>query len=434
MGTPVPVEDLPDSAPDSSKVVPGSDLPDGYSAPQASSGPPYLLHPDPNVSRESDRPLESPTEQAVGAYNRYAGNQLVSEGKLLSLGHLRDPRSIQDLRNAPAAAETVLGLAAGRGSPANRPFGEGPQWRPFGLGQTEAPVPHPLQGIADAERAEMQTHAQALESAGVDLPPRELTPQQQWVNRQAGTDLKLPENAPVTDAMIDAGKKLYASPANEAVKAVGTYRLGPKYEAAMKGIDLSKIDPEWRPMPNGMMDGQSAFELSAQLRSTARGLYDDAENMNLTYAQRTEARQAAQAHYQAAKAVEAGFREGTGQTEIADNWDAARVYTAKAEAWRGAIDQAGNVSGPKIKRLLGDEPITGPMKSVASAVAQYPEMFRSTRLQTPAPPGLVRSVTAKAAPVVGGVIGAVSPLGPIWGTAAGATLGERFANRLLKKP
>lgn len=331
----------------------------------------FMLRPDPNVSRQTDQPTEpgTPIGPAISKYNQWAGDQNVREYSLGGLINL-SPDTQRDLRNAPAAIEMVAGAAKDASRRA--------------VPKADAPVgSHPLAYMANSERAELQSHADALEGAGVKLPPRELTPQQEWVNNQAAADLKLPHGAPITDGMIDAGKKQYVSPAYEAAKAVPEYNLGPQYQNAIGKVDLSKIDPEFRPMTSGKMDGAAAVELSGQLRSVARGLNEDADNPNLTYAVRQEARATAKAHYDAAKAVEAGFREGSGQTQIADNWDAARVYNAKAEAWRGSIDGAGNVAAPKIKRLLGDEPITGPMKTVASAAAQYPDLFKSTRLNVP---------------------------------------------------
>jgi hypothetical protein len=304
---------------------------------------------------------------------------------------------------------------------------------------------HPLTSAAEAETADMQTHANAAEAAGVKLPPREVSPAQAYVNNAARRDLNLPQNAPVTDGLLDAANKQNVSPAYEAAKDTPEFQLGPKYQKAISGIDLSKIDPEWQPPTDGTMDGSRAVELSGQLRSVARGMYEDASNPNLTYAQRTEARQGAQAHYQAAKAVEGGFREAattndaaqsaatgtptTAATDVADAWDKARVYKAKVEAWRGALDGAGNVSGPKIKKLLADEPVSGPMKEVGSVVAQYPELFRGTRLQTP-PEGMLKKGARAIAPIAGAAIGEALVPGTL-GAMGGSALGEYAAQRFL---
>lgn len=288
---------------------------------------------------------------------------------------------------------------------------------------------HPLTKAAQSEIEEMETHAKAAEAAGVTLPPRQVTAAQGYANNGARRDLGLPQNAPITDGLLDAAKKQNVTPAYQAAKAVPDYSLGPKYQEALDKINLSKIDPEWRPPTTGTMSGERAVELSGQLRSVARGMYEDAGNMNLTYAQRAEARTAAQAHYQAAKAVEGGFREGAGNPQIADAWDQARIYNAKTEAWRGALDGAGNVSGPKIKKLLADEPITGPMKEVASVVAQYPELFRSTRLQTPQE-GMLKRGLRSMAPIAGAAAGEAIAPGSM-GSMGGAALGEYTAQKFL---
>jgi hypothetical protein len=308
---------------------------------------------------------------------------------------------------------------------------------------------HPLSSAAQNEVDEMQEHAKGAEAAGVELPPRQVSPAQAYVNNAARQDLNLPKNAPVTDGLLNEAQKQNVSPAYEAVKNTPEFTLGPKYQDAIGKVDLNKIDPQWRPPTDGTMTGARAVELSSQLRSSARDLYQDADNYNLRSADRNSARQEAQAHYQGAKAVEGGFREAaetadaarsgetgidnvTTQTNIANNWDQARTYNAKVEAWRGALDGAGNVSGPKIKKLLNDEPVSGPMKEVGSVVAQYPELFRGTRLQTPTEGMLKRGIRA-VAPMAGAAAGEAIAPGTL-GSMGGAALGEYAANKALGTP
>jgi len=305
---------------------------------------------------------------------------------------------------------------------------------------------HQLTSAAQSEIDQMQTHASTASAAGVDLPPREISPAQAYANNAARQDLNLPKNAPVTDGLIDAAQKQNVAPAYEAASNVPKFELGPGYQDAISKVKLDKIDPEWRPPTNGTMTGQQAVDSSKQLRSIARGLYQDADNYNLTSVQQNQARTAAQAHYQAAKAVEGGFREAvtaddaaktaagtptTAGADTADAWDQARVYNAKAETWRGALDGAGNVIAPKIKKLLNDEPITGPMKDVASVAAQYPELFRGTRLQTPTE-GLIKRGVRAVAPMAGAAAGA-HIAGPL-GSMAGAGLAEYGVNKTLGTP
>jgi hypothetical protein len=305
---------------------------------------------------------------------------------------------------------------------------------------------HPLTAAAQSEIDQMQTHAATASAAGVDLPPREVSPAQAFANNAARQDLSLPKNAPITSGLIDAAQEQNVSPAYKAVEKVPEFQLGPGYQDAISKVKLDKIDPEFRPPTSGTMTGEEAVDSSKQLRSVARGLYQDADNFNLTSVQQNQARTAAQAHYQAAKAVEGGFREAataqdaantaagtptTAGADAADAWDQARIYNAKAETWRGALDGAGNVIAPKIKKLLNDEPITGPMKDVASVAAQYPELFRGTRLQTPTE-GVVKRGIRAVAPLAGAAIGAHAA-GTL-GSMGGAALGEYAANKALGTP
>jgi hypothetical protein len=328
------------------------------------------------------------------------------------------PGSISTALGPIASGVAQIGLGAGALRPSGAKI------------DTAIEEAHPLSASAQSEAAEMAQHSQAAAAAGVDLPPRELSPGQAYVNDAARRDLNLPKNAPITDGLIDAAKRQNVSPAYNAVKKVPEYPLGPGYQDAIGKVDLSQIDPKWQPPTSGTMTGERAAELSGQLRSVARGLYDDAGNPNLTYAQRQGAREQAQAHYQGAKAVEGGFREGSGQPQLADNWDQARAYNAKAESWRTALDGGGNVSGPKIKKLfLNDEPVSGPMQEVGSVVAQYPEQFRSTRLASPQE-GLLKRGARAIAPAAGAALGNFVAPG-LMGSAGGAALGDTVAEKLL---
>jgi hypothetical protein len=293
---------------------------------------------------------------------------------------------------------------------------------------------HPLTEAANASQAQIEGYRQEAKAAGVEITDRQITPAQRFLNNSAAEDLRLPKNSPITSDLIDAGIKENVSPAWDAVRGTPEYQLGPKYQAAMKGVDVSKIDPEWQPPADGTMTGARAADLSTQLRSVARQEFGDASNPNFTTAQRNAARASAQAHYSAAKAVEGGFRENaeaTGTVPIADAWDSARVYQAKAEAWRDTIDGAGNVIGNKIKKIgLSDEPITGPMKRAASVAASDQELFRSSRIGTPQP-GLLRKTAAAAAPALGAAIGGslASGHGAVGGEMAGAYVADKIMGR-----
>lgn len=299
---------------------------------------------------------------------------------------------------------------------------------------------HPLTSAAQSEIDDMQTHANAAEAAGVNLPPREVSPAQQYVNNAARRDLNLPQNAPVTPGLLEAARKQNVSPAYEAAKNVPEFQLGSKYLDAIKNVDLDKIDPSMKPPTAGTMTGQQAVELSQNLRHEASSWWDYAQGSG-----GPPARATAKAYTAAYKAVESGFREGAtsadaaaseakgspvrDNTAIADNWDAARKYAAKTYAWEDTLDGAGNAAGPKVKKLmLQGEPISGPMKEAASVVAQYPELFRGTRLQTPQE-GLIKRGVRAVAPMAGAAVGA-HLAGPL-GSMAGSALGEVGAQKFL---
>ena len=303
----------------------------------------------------------------------------------------------------------------------------------FKRGKSVIQQGHPLTAAAESEAEDLRSQASTAESQGLSLPGREVSGPQAYMDNAARRDLNLPKNAPVTSGLIDAAIQKTAVPAYNAARSMPQYGLGPKYQAAIGKIDLTKIDPEFRPPADGLMDGSRAVELSQELRDRARGLFEDSENRNLlTSSDRNAARAAAQAHYQAAKAVEAGFRENAaaiGQEAIADGWDAARPYVAKASAWRDALDGAGHVIGPKIRKLgLSDEPLTGPLKEAASVAAQYPELFRGTQLQTPKP-GLVRKGAAALVPAAGATVGGA--IGGGTGALAGELAGREIGRKIL---
>jgi hypothetical protein len=260
---------------------------------------------------------------------------------------------------------------------------------------------HPLTTAAQAEADRMSGHVSAAKTQGLDLSPREVSPAQSYVDNAARRDLGLPGNSPVTSGVLDAADKLNVSP---------------HYSAAQKfAPDL--------------------VQASQQGRSVARGLFDDASNMNLTFAQRQAARTEAQASYQTAKDAEAEFRAKAteaGQPELADNWDTARVYKAKLETWRDALQGGveGHVNGLKIRKLgLADEPLSGAQAEAASVAAQHPEQFRSGLI--PPKPSLLKKGIAVAAPMAGAGLGGFvgGGTGAMAGEAAGRYVGEKVLGR-----
>lgn len=289
---------------------------------------------------------------------------------------------------------------------------------------------HALTPAAKAESAEMQKHASAAEQAGLTLPTREVSTAQHYIDNAARRDLNLPKNSPITSGLLDAARKENVTPAYDAAKSVPEFQLGPKYQEAIKGIDLEKLDAADRPPISGSMTGKEAVDLSQKLRHEASAYWDYSEG-----AGGPDAKKIARAYTAAYKAVEAGFKEGATAADetnagIIGNWEKARTYAAKTFAWEDTLDGAGHSSGPKVKKLmLQGEPISGPMKEAASVVAQYPELFKSTRLQTPAE-GLIKRGARALAPVAGAAIGSSVAPGYV-GPAGGAALGELISDRML---
>ena len=291
---------------------------------------------------------------------------------------------------------------------------------------------HPLSEIAQKESARLEGYLSKAREAGLEIPEREISPHQQYLNNLANEDLDLPKGSPVTEPLIRAGMKRSAFPDYAAVRNSGTYELGPQYEDIASRMDMSKIDPELRPPTSGSTSGRQSMSLSQNLRDTARDLYEDAENRNLITSQRQAARSAANQHYAAAKLVEAGFREhaeAIGQPELADNWDAARPYVAKANTWMKALDGAGNVVASKIRKAgLADEPISGALEQAAGVAGGAPEQFKSTRIGAPTST-MAGRVIKRLAPVAGAAIGgAMAPgvVGPVLGSELVSSAAEKL--------
>jgi hypothetical protein len=280
---------------------------------------------------------------------------------------------------------------------------------------------HPLTAVAKQEQAALDAHAQAASDAGVET--REVTPANRYFNNLANKNLQNPTNAPVTHGMIDAAEEAKSSPAYRAVDNTPAYDLGPQYQSAIKSIDMQQIDPKFRPPLGGQMSGAEADNLSKNLRDRARGFYDDASN-NARYNtdERVAFKDKADNYYAAAKTVEAAFREGSGDTQLADSWDAARRFHAQAEAWRSTIDNAGNVNPTKIRRVLGDE--SSPEMQQAAANADRLQTRASTQS-----PGLIKRVVGAGLPVAGAALGNMIAPGH-FGAAGGAALGELAAEKL----
>ena len=250
---------------------------------------------------------------------------------------------------------------------------------------------HPLTIPAEQEAARIE--AASAHPAASGIPAKDVTPLQNYVRTIAREDTGLPKNSPVTPTMLETAISKTDGPIYRAVESTPNYATGAKYEAALKGVDTSRLDPVnitnpdgtirqiVMPKPGESISGADTLALSREYRERANMAYDDSNNPNLTSSQRLAARVEGNNYKAGAKAVEAGYSDAEPIT--AQKWDAARQHTAKLKAWESASDDAGNDDPTKIKRMVAGESITSPaMKDAATVVA------RSANKQ--APPGFIR--------------------------------------------
>ena len=357
--------------------------------------------------------LESPYNPLnyADVAGRYAGDKLADAGA--------PPWVSTTVRMIPDVAMSVLGFRGGRpGATADS--------------ATEAAAtsnaPHPLQGVADAETARMRASVQAGREAGIDLPERTLSPNQQGANAIVQRDLNLPPNSPITPAVLDAARQKFGAPAYEAVSKVPEVKLGSAYEDAIGNVDTSLIKEGFRPPTGGSLSGDRAVELSKYLREKATDYFQEGT---------VEGNEKGQAHWDAAQAVEDAVErrlKATGQGKLSADWDNARTYYAKTYSVQSALDGAGNVVAPKLKtQLIKGKPLSGGLQDLATMAATNPEAFKATPMAPPRP-GVIRRGAAAVIPPIATLGGSLAG-GLVGHPSAGAVLGEnagvRIANRVL---
>lgn len=425
------MSDSSDLIPDSALVaLPGSQATssspsDDLIPPSALASNETIFHPDPNVSEQSDKPIEAgatPLSSAVGAVNKWAGGKLASGAQWAGM---TDPRSLQEVRNLPVAAETVLPFLLGTGRSA-----------PPGVGTIE----HPLTGAAKSVQADQDAMDAQATAAGFDMQSRTPSPANQVVNRLSRQDLQLPtaaENgidAPLYPEMLHAGNKQYVSPAFQAAEAYPKpIPLSTATKATLNDVRPMLSTGEVKALPTGdEITSQQGMQLSQTLRARASQIPD----IGMNPATNQMWSDIGKAHIDAAKAIEGDMRtqfESDGQGQLADDWHNAVVYRAKSAAYEDALDGAGNVRATVLKNQLvkQDVPLTGNAKMIATVAAKQPEMFKG---QPAAPrPGLVRKATAAVAPYAGAAVGGAAGtfIGvPGIGAAGGAILGSHISNVL----
>ena len=203
-------------------------------------------------------------------------------------------------------------------------------------------------------------------------------------------ELGLPEDAELTHDTL-AEVRSQQSPAYEAVKAIPEIQFGPSYAKELKGLSatsdkIAATLPDYKATgaqqvqsliqsiqpPDGVMDGETAVELSKSLRAEATA--------QLQSAARTgdpTARTLGSAYRGAATAVENAIQshlEKTGQPELADNWDNARRTIAKTYSVEQALDGAGNVDAGKLgKQLIKGKPLSGNLEAAADFANAFPK-------------------------------------------------------------
>ena len=133
---------------------------------------------------------------------------------------------------------------------------------------------------------------------------------------------------------------------------------------------VQSIKPE-----NGVMDGETAVELSKTLRADGNALLSSAAR---TADPSTKA--LGLAHMKAATAVENAVQdhlESIGKPELADNWDNARRTIAKTYSVESALDGSGHVDVSKLaKQQIKGKPLSGNLDFLADFGNAYPKAAR----------------------------------------------------------
>jgi len=176
------------------------------------------------------------------------------------------------------------------------------------------------------------------------------------------------------------------------------------------------------------MSGQQVVDLYKSLRGRA----DQYPDQGFDVSGRSN-QSLAQAHKDLAASIKndaASYLSSTGRGKLAQDWNDAIVYRAKSGAYEQALDGAGNVRVPELKRQLfkADVPLSDNAEMMAHIGASDPELFRGTPA---APrPGLMRRATAATLPAAGAAVGASLAGAP--GAVAGEFLGKHFGDKLLR--
>lgn len=209
-------------------------------------------------------------------------------------------------------------------------------------------------------------------------------------NSLAREELGLAEDSELTHDTMHQYRS-QQSPAYQAVAEQPEIKFGPQYNKELSGLTktsdkIAAALPDYKATgaqqvqalieslkpPNGVMDGETAVELSKSLRSEAQA--------HLNAANRTgdpTSRTLGAAYRGAATAVENAVQDhltSIGKPELADNWDTARRNIAKSYSVEQALDGAGNVDAGKLgKQLIKGKPLSGNLEAAADFANAFPK-------------------------------------------------------------
>jgi hypothetical protein len=254
-------------------------------------------------------------------------------------------------------------------------------------------------------------------------------------------ELNLPADAELTHDTLQQVRSAQ-SPAYQAVASLPEIQFGPSFTKELKGITatsdkIASALPDYKSTgaqqvqalvqslqpKDGMMDGETAVELSKSLRSEATAYLQSASRTG-----DPTARTLGSAYRGAATAVENAVHDHlqkTGQPELAENWDNARRTIAKTYSVEQALDGAGNVDAGKLgKQLIKGKPLSGNLEAAADFANAFPKASKVGAVKESMPgispldvaatvgTGLgIGSVTHSGLPTLGGLAWPIARLG-----------------------
>lgn len=298
---------------------------------------------------------------------------------------------------------------------------------------------HPLTQAAEADAARLDAIKTRAEARGYDLPEggtqathaQAAINNRDLVNADVRSELGLPKNSRITPELLTSARAANASPAYQAIQQLpDKIPLNKDYVATAQDVrDLLPTRIAAKVPENGSITGQQAVDLTKMLRNRAAQL-DKATGV--TASGDTPADLAA-AHRDLAEGIEDSVRDrltATGRQQLADDWNNARIYTAKTYSVQSALDGAGNVKAGDLKTQLFKKQVqlSGNLEDLAHLSAAYPEAFRASRVTMPQV-GPVKRAVAGALPLAGASVGGA--LGGGWGAAGGERGGAYLSNKLL---